>query len=57
MEKGQGVNINYHIEFDEHHYSVHYSRTGQELMCRATSNAIELFHKGERVVPRIEDCI
>ena len=43
------VNINYHIEFDEHHYSVHYSRTGQELMCRATSNTIELFHKGERV--------
>lgn len=43
------VNINYHIEFDEHHYSVHYTRVHQELMCRASANTIELFHRSERI--------
>lgn len=43
------VNIDYHIEFDEHYYSVHYTRVHQEMMCRATAAAIEIFFKGERV--------
>jgi transposase len=43
------VNIDYHIEFDDHYYSVLYTLIGETLWCRATSSTIELFLKGKRV--------
>ena len=43
------VNIDYHIEFDEHFYAVHYTHAHKKLQARATSTVIELFLKGERI--------
>jgi transposase len=43
------VNIDYHVEFDRHYYSVPYTLTGQEVEIRATLTTVEIFHRGERV--------
>jgi len=43
------VNIDYHVEFDDHYYSTPYTLIGEALWCRATSTTIELFLKGKRV--------
>lgn len=43
------VNIDYHVEFDHHWYSVPYQLTQQQVEVRATAFTIEIFHKGIRV--------
>jgi transposase len=43
------ANIDYHVEFDRHWYSVPYQLTQQEVEIRATADTIEVFHKGIRV--------
>jgi transposase len=43
------VNIDYHIEFDHHWYSVPHALTQREVEIRATASTIEVFHKGIRV--------
>lgn len=39
------ANIDYHIEFDAHFYSVPYTMVGEEFWCRATHHTVELSHK------------
>jgi transposase len=43
------VNIDYHVEFERHYYSVPYTLTGQQVEIRATLTTVEIFHRGERV--------
>jgi len=43
------VNIDYHIEFERHYYSVPYTLTGQAVEIRSTMTTVEIFHRGERV--------
>lgn len=43
------VNIDYHIQFDDHFYAVHYTHVHKTLQARATSTVVELFLKGERI--------
>jgi transposase len=43
------VNIDYHVEFDRHWYSVPYQLTQQQVEIRATAATVEIFHKGMRV--------
>jgi transposase len=43
------VNIDYHVEFERHYYSVPYTLTGQEVEIRSTLTTVEIFHRGERV--------
>jgi transposase len=43
------VNIDYHVEFDLHWYSVPYQLTQQEVEIRATASTVEVFHQGVRV--------
>jgi transposase len=43
------VNIDYHVEFERHYYSVPYALTGQLVELRATATTLEIFHRGERV--------
>ena len=43
------VNIDYHVSFDEHFYSVPYPLIGETLWCRASQRTVELLHKGQRV--------
>ncbi len=43
------VNIDYHVEFDRHYYSVPYTLTGQLVDIRSTMTTVEIFQRGERV--------
>jgi len=43
------VNIDYHVAFDHHWYSVPYQFTQQEVEVRATAATVEIFHRGVRV--------
>ena len=43
------VNIDYHVEFERHYYSVPYVLTGQVVEIRSTLTTVEIFHRGERV--------
>lgn len=43
------VGINYHVQYDRYYYSVPYTLIKEEVEVRATSNTIEIFHKGQRV--------
>ena len=43
------VNINYHISFDDHNYSVPYTYIHLEVDIRVTINTIEVFYKGKRI--------
>jgi transposase len=47
------VNIDYHVEFDRHYYSVPYTVTGHEVEIRATLTTVEIFHRGERVASHL----
>src|SRR5690606_22041103 len=43
------VNIDYHIEYDKHYYSVPHRLLKEEMEVRATKNLVEVFHRGKRV--------
>ena len=43
------VHIDYHVEFDEHYYSVPCARVGHEFDLRASARIIECLHKGQPV--------
>jgi transposase len=43
------VNIDYHVSFEEHYYSVPYTLVGEMLWCRASHRTVELLHQGKRV--------
>ena len=41
------VNIDYHVEFEKHFYSVPYGLIHQEVRIRATERMLEIFHKSK----------
>jgi transposase len=43
------VNIDYHVQFDRHFYSVPYTLTGQLVEIRSTPTTVEIFHRGQRI--------
>ncbi len=43
------VNIDHHVEFERHYYSVPYMLTGQVVEVRSALTTVEIFHRGERV--------
>lgn len=43
------INIDYHVEFDHHFYSVPSSLARQEIDIRATAATVEIYLRGERV--------
>lgn len=47
--KAARVNIDYHVEFEGHYYSVPYTLVRDEVDLRITSFTIEIFHKNKRV--------
>lgn len=50
------VNIDYHVEFNKHYYSVPFALARQEVEVRATQRIIEVYFKGNRVAshPRVD---
>ena len=47
------VNIDYHVAFDHHWYSVPYPLVQQEVEVRATAATVEIFHRGQRVASHL----
>jgi len=47
--KHAGVGIDYHVQFDDHFYSVPFTLLKQAVLVRATEGVVEIFHKGKRV--------
>jgi len=47
--KTAGVNIDYHVEFDKHLYSVPNDLIYQQVEIRATERMVEIFHQGKSV--------
>jgi transposase len=52
-----GVNIDYHIEVDNHYYSVPFPLIRERIDVRLTAATIEVFHKGERVAAHVRSPI
>ena len=51
------VNIDYHIEVDQHYYSVPYKLLREKLDVRLTAHTVEAFQKGERLVCHVRSFI
>jgi transposase len=47
--KNARVNIDYHVAFEGHYYSVPHSLVGQEVRIRATERMLEIFHRDQSV--------
>ena len=43
------VNIDYHVQLEQHYYSVPYGLVGEQLDARLSDRGVELFHGGQRV--------
>ncbi len=49
VRKTARVNIDYHVEFEKHFYSVPHTLIHQEVDLRITEHLVEIFHKGKVV--------
>jgi transposase len=49
------VNIDYHVAYAKHNYSVPYRYLHKPVEVRATAKTIEIFHKGERIASHIRN--
>jgi transposase len=49
------VNIDYHVEFADHYYSVPYQLAREMVEVRATARLVELFHRGRRVASHVRE--
>jgi transposase len=49
QRKSTRANIDYHIDFDERHYSVPFALRQKPIEVRATTSVVECFHGGVRV--------
>jgi len=47
--KAARVNIDYHVEYDRHYYSVPFALAHESVELRATAATVEIFHRGQRV--------
>jgi transposase len=47
------INIDYHVEFDHHFYSVPSTLARQEIDLRATASTVEIYLRGERVASHL----
>lgn len=52
---GVKVNIDYHVEFSRHYYSVPYQLVGRRVDVRASSASVEVFCAGRRVASHVRD--
>lgn len=50
------VNIDYHIEFERHYYSVPHTLIRQQVYVRATEHTLEVFFKNRRVASHCRSC-
>lgn len=43
------MNIDYHVDFDHHHYSVPFHQNREQVEVRATLTTVEIYLRGERI--------
>ena len=55
--KDAKVNIDYHVEFDKHYYSVPHSLAHEQVEVRATALTVEILHKRRRVASHVRSYI
>lgn len=55
--KKERLPIYYHLRYDDHFYSAHYTLTGQVLWCRGSGSTVEIFHKGNRVASHVRSFV
>jgi transposase len=51
------VNVDYHVAFDEHYYSVPYALVGQQIELRVTAATVECLHRGQRVASHLRSSL
>ncbi len=51
------INIDYHLEFEHHYYSVPYRLAGQVVEIRASATCIEVFSENQRVASHQRSCL
>ena len=51
------VNIDYHVEFERHYYSVPYTLSRQTVYVRATESTLEIFCQGQRVASHLRSTL
>jgi transposase len=51
------LNIDYHIEFDDHYYSAPFQLIHEVLWCRAGAQTVEIFHKHRRVASHVRSFV
>lgn len=51
---GATVNIDYHVEYDGHYYSVPHQLVGKKVDIRATWSTVELLHGGKRIASHLK---
>ena len=51
------VSIDYHIEVDNHYYSVPHELKGEKLQVRLTAHTVEALRKGERVASHVRSYV
>jgi transposase len=49
------VNIDYHIAFAKHFYSVPYRYLHKKVEVRATAKTVEIFYRGERIASHVRN--
>ena len=49
------VNIDYHVEYAKHYYSVPYRYLRKKVEVRATARTVEVFFRGERIASHIRE--
>jgi transposase len=47
------VNIDYHVDIEQHYYSVPHQLVGERLLVRVTEHVVECFFKGRRVAAHL----
>src|SRR5262249_25212974 len=47
------VNVDYHVQVDDHFYSVPYTLVREEVEARLTATTVEIFHKGRRMASHV----
>lgn len=55
--KKHTITSNYHINIDEHEYSVPHALVGSKVESRTTANTIEVLHRGVRMVSHVRSYI
>jgi transposase len=51
------VNIDYHVEVDQHYYSVPFSLVREKIEIRLSAHTVEAFHKGQRVACHVRSFV